>query len=1072
MRTPDAPAASRFYVTGGTLPAGAPSYVERQADRELLAALHAAEYCYALNTRQMGKSSLMVRAAARLRAEGFTVAVLDLTAIGQNLTPEQWYGGLLGRLGRQLDREVELEAFWEAHPGVGPLQRWMMALQDVVLRKRRGQVVIFVDEIDAVRSLPFSADEFFAAIRECYTRRAEDPEFGRLTFCLLGVATPSDLIRDTRMSPFNIGRRVQVTDFTPEEALPLAAMLPGREATLSRVLRWTGGNPYMTQRLCEAVSEAGDAGQVDALCSSLFLTRAASEADDNLAFVRNRLLRNEADLASLLDLYGKVQSGRRVPDDETNPLCGILKLSGAVTEAGGFLKVRNRIYDQVFDRHWVRDHMPDAELRRQRSAYRRGLLRAGAVASAILLVVAALAGIAVRNGRAALEREREMRRLLYASDMVPAQQAVDSNLPKRARALLEAHIPRPGQEDLRTFEWRYLWRRSRDQSLFTSPDQESPVFSLAFSRDGRRLATGLMDGRVRLWDAASRRVVATLNGHRDQTNVAFSPDGRTLATASRDSAVRLWDTATGREKGQLPALPDLNMAPLVQFSPDGRLLLINEFSSRVSSARISRLLTLWDLAAQRQAWQLPGVYPCAFCPDGRTLVAGAGKTIQLWDVAGRRERAEHRVAPSLWKKGPWFSPDGKTLAVIAADQTIRIVRGDVQQDWAIRQGPGRHVVALSFSPDGRTLACANDDGTLQLWDLATRQPRVTLRGHTNVIYDVAFSPDGRTLATACKDGTLKFWDPGARDETDALNSKRVENSMHPPRTLSPDGRTMALMDLHGATLLDAVTLRPIGRIPMEGAGTQILGFTSGSRTLLTTTSFRDRPDANRLTWWDLATGREIGALPLGKVGAGLVELSADGSALAAVHVEDGSMSIWDVDSRREVRRMVGVGRPWSLSLSPDRRTLAVGTMPDRCVRLWDAATGQERRPPLAQFRDAPVTSAFSPDGRLLAVGNYMNDVVVWDTRSPERPLISFASHGEAPKALAFSPDGQTLATGGDDGLVRLWNVRTWRLTLTLSGHQGAVLSIQFSPDGARLYTSDVNGTVRIWRADAVESGHA
>ncbi len=193
----------------------------------------------------MGKSSLMVRTAGKLREQGVRVAVLDLTAVGQPEAKEQWYFGLLTRLGVQTRLEDELEDFWLAHPSLGPVQRFFTTIHDVLLPRlsvvsgqssveggaqrttdhgprTTDKLVIFVDELDVVRSLSFSTDEFFAAIRECYTRRTEDAEFNRLTFCLLGVATPSDLIRDTRITPFNIGRRIELNDFATQEAAPLA----------------------------------------------------------------------------------------------------------------------------------------------------------------------------------------------------------------------------------------------------------------------------------------------------------------------------------------------------------------------------------------------------------------------------------------------------------------------------------------------------------------------------------------------------------------------------------------------------------------------------------------------------------------------------------------------------------------------------------------------------------------------------------------------------------------------------------------------------------------------------------
>ena len=218
----DANQVSRFYISGGTLPRDARSYVYRQADDDLYEALRSGELCYILHARQMGKSSLMVRTVIRLRADGATVAVLDLTLQGRHLTMEQWYDGLLRQVGRQCGLEDEFETWRQANRSLSPLQRFIAGLSQVALPRLPGRIVLFIDEIDAVRSLSFETDEFFAALRALHNGRAEDPELERLTFCVLGVASPTDLIQDTRITPFNVGRRIELTDFTPAEAAPLA----------------------------------------------------------------------------------------------------------------------------------------------------------------------------------------------------------------------------------------------------------------------------------------------------------------------------------------------------------------------------------------------------------------------------------------------------------------------------------------------------------------------------------------------------------------------------------------------------------------------------------------------------------------------------------------------------------------------------------------------------------------------------------------------------------------------------------------------------------------------------------
>lgn len=387
----------RFFYTGGALPPEAPSYILRAADNQLLERLLYGDYCYVLVSRQMGKSSLMVHTLVRLQQRNIMALMVDLNAIGDDTTQEQWYYGLAEHLATQLGLQEEIEAYWNQSAGKTALQKWIGAIEQLLRLYENGALVIFIDEIDQVRSLPFRSDEFFAAIRSFHNRRAIDANFRRLTFCLIGVAVPSDLMEDSRITPFNIAERIDLNDFTEEQVLTLSIGLQyadmQSEALLQRVFYWTNGHPYLTQRLCRAIVEDSavqTASDVDRLCDRLFFGTDAVTLDDSIDLLSSQLLLSDRDIAGLLSLYQRIVRQKNVRYEKANRLIDGLVIAGVVHSTGGILRIRNRIYARAFDTKWIRDNMPGAEMHRIDEARRKGRIQATAIALPIVLLLCAL----------------------------------------------------------------------------------------------------------------------------------------------------------------------------------------------------------------------------------------------------------------------------------------------------------------------------------------------------------------------------------------------------------------------------------------------------------------------------------------------------------------------------------------------------------------------------------------------------------------------------------------------------------------------------------------------------------
>lgn len=922
---------SGIYTVGGTVQAGGGIYIPRKADEELLNFCLNGEFVYILAPRQIGKSSLMVNTVRQLDQKGISSAIIDLTKIGVTLEANEWYLGILTIIKEKLGINLDLIGWWRDNGHISVNQRLFVFFQEILLKQIQGSVVLFFDEVDSTLSIKF-ADDFFAMIRAIYNERGTNNELRRISFVLIGVATPGELISNPKRTPFNIGKRVELTGFTLDEALPLAGgfACQNKHEIMKAVLGWTNGQPYLTQKICLELSKfekLEDGSAVREAVERLFLGERASE-DSNIDFVGSMLTSRSKNPRRTMLMYQKIRTGIKIPDDEHSAEKAYLRLSGVVGKKNGFLEISNAIYTAVFDPKWIENNIP-------RSPATPWIL------TSLLITLLALTLVTyqyfkARNVEISVQAQTFIEG--YKNSGSPEVKLTNlANLMKLGgeyrKTGLDLYLGDSEEEQLRLFDLSipnnvadelilvvqeiYQYSSNDDKgntrltamavplsqiSLPGSPDLLAEIESWISAR--KKVSSGDYQYAIPLYDIV-------INKSKDRGIINFQAlleRGMTHSSLkSYQEALSDYDAALGQNQDLSNEVRDNilqdkdlfgyfvqhpaqygNLAKIIAVPTEETRIIILPTPTIVQPVFSSGAL---PESAQRRLGK--GVVTSfAYSSNTDRMAVGTTTGIYVYNVDDFSEIVE--IPAPYPVRQVDISPDGKLVGGTFYDLKNEVYLWNVETGKITKNlvGHRRNVISIAFSPDGKRVATGDSGWWTMIWDVNSGSLIKTLI-NSGVVTSLAWSPDGLRLASGIgnySDGNAKVILWNLRDFKQ-IYSLGEFNGFIWDVSFSPDGQLLAGgLDNGTIVVWDAEQGLQRNLFDSNGYKIEMLGFSPTGGKLASGV------ETGEVKIWDPITGELEKTINMGEGPVEGLKWVADSEILAVASV--GNICLIDVPSNK------------------------------------------------------------------------------------------------------------------------------------------------------------------------------